>query len=81
VHLLSGQRQHGIADLDVPIRLQPGQVGRIRIGRDTWIGNGAIVLANVGSKCVVGAGSVVVSELPDLAIAAGNPARVLRVRG
>lgn len=80
VHLLSGQSQHGIADLDTPIRLQERRLDRITIGDDTWIGNGAIVMANVGRKCVIGAGSVVVSDIPDLAIAAGNPARVIRRR-
>jgi virginiamycin A acetyltransferase len=80
VHLLSGQAQHGTVDLDRPIRLQAGRFERISVGEDTWIGNGAIVMASVGRKCVVGAGSVVVSEIPDFAIAAGNPARVLRSR-
>ena len=80
VHLLSGQAQHGTEDLTRPIRLQPGRLERISVGEDTWIGNGAIVMANVGRKCVIGAGSVVVSEVPDLSIAAGNPARVLRSR-
>ena len=80
VHLLSGHRQHGIASVDTPIRLQPGQAGRIRIGRDTWIGNGTIVMANVGAKCVIGAGSIVANDIPDLSIAAGNPARILRSR-
>ncbi len=80
VHLLSGQAQHGTVDMDRPIRLQPGRFERISVGEDTWIGNGAIVMANVGRKCVVGAGSVVVSEIPDFVIAAGNPARVLRSR-
>jgi acetyltransferase-like isoleucine patch superfamily enzyme len=81
VHLLSGQRQHGIADLEMPIRLQGGEFSRIQIGCDTWIGNGALVMANVGRQCVVGAGSVVVSDLPDRSVAAGNPARVLKTRG
>lgn len=80
VHLLSGQSQHGIADLERPIRLQERRLDRIRIGEDTWIGNGAIVMANVGRKSVVGAGSVVVSDIPDRSIAAGNPARVIRSR-
>jgi virginiamycin A acetyltransferase len=80
VHLLSGQAQHGTVDMDRPIRLQPGHFERISVGEDTWIGNGVIVMANVGRKCVIGAGSVVVSEIPDFAIAAGNPARVLRSR-
>jgi acetyltransferase-like isoleucine patch superfamily enzyme len=37
-------------------------------------------MANVGKKCVIGAGSVVVSDIPDYSIAAGNPARVIRAR-
>jgi acetyltransferase-like isoleucine patch superfamily enzyme len=80
VHLLSGQAQHGITDVERPIRLQPGHFQRISVGEDTWIGNGAIVMANVGRKCVIGAGSVVVSDIPELSIAAGNPARVVRSR-
>src|SRR5207237_10637271 len=59
VHLLSGKAQHGIEDVDRPIRQQPGRFITIRIGEDTWIGNGAIVTANVGRKCLIGAGSAV----------------------
>ena len=80
VHLLSGKGQHGIGRLDVPIRLQPHRFERIRIGTDTWIGDAAVVVANVGAHCIVGAGSVVVSEAADWCIVAGNPARVLRCR-
>lgn len=80
VHLLSGQAQHGIEDLDRPIRLQAGRLSRVRVGSDSWIGNAAIVMAEVGRQCVVGAGSVVTREVPDRSIAAGNPARVLRSR-
>jgi acetyltransferase-like isoleucine patch superfamily enzyme len=80
VHLLSGRAQHGIADPLRPIRLQPRRFDRIRIGEDTWIGNQSIIMANVGRKCVIGAGSVVVSDVPDYSIAAGNPAKVLRSR-
>ena len=80
VHLLSGQAQHGTADLDRPIRLQIGHYQRIAVGEDTWIGNGAIVMASVGRKCVIGAGSVVISDIPECSVAAGNPARVLRSR-
>jgi virginiamycin A acetyltransferase len=81
VSVPNGGSQHGIERLDVPIREQPGTWVRITIGRDTWIGDRAVVLADVGSQCVVGAGSVVVKPIPDRAIAAGTPARVLRYRG
>lgn len=80
VHLLSGKNQHGVARLDLPIRLQPRRFERVRIGADSWIGNAAVVMANVGAHCIVGAGSVVVSDVPDWCVVAGNPARVLRSR-
>ena len=80
VHLLSGRAQHGIADPLRPIRVQPRRFDRIRIGEDTWIGNQSVVMANVWRKCVIGAGSVVVSDVPDYSVVAGNPAKVLRSR-
>jgi acetyltransferase-like isoleucine patch superfamily enzyme len=80
VHIISGLRQHGFEDLDVPIKEQQGGYTKVTVGEDTWIGNGAIIGADVGRKCVIGVGSVVVKPIPDLAIAAGNPARVIRSR-
>ena len=50
------------------------------IGQDTWVGNGAIIMASVGRKCVVGAGSVVTHDVEDLSVVAGNPARLIRKR-
>jgi acetyltransferase-like isoleucine patch superfamily enzyme len=80
VSIMNGGAQHGIERLDVPIREQPGKWPRVTIGRDTWIGDRAVVLADVGSHCVVGAGAVVCHPLPDYAIALGVPARVVRYR-
>ncbi|MBN2021537.1 MAG: acyltransferase [Pirellulales bacterium] len=80
VSVANGGRQHGIDRLDVPIREQPGEWPRVTIGEDSWIGDRAVVLADVGRHCVVGAGSVVVKPLPDYAVAVGNPARVVRLR-
>ena len=52
----------------------------IEIGSDVWVGGGAIILAGVriGSRAVIGAGSVVTREIPDAVFAAGNPCRVIR---
>src|SRR5205814_516028 len=80
VSVMNGGGQHGIDRLDVPIREQPGTFVRVTVGRDSWIGDRAIVLADVGKHCVVGAGSVVTKPLPDYAIAVGSPARVVRYR-
>ena len=80
VSVINGGGQHGIERLDVPIREQPGTFPRVTIGRDSWVGDRSIVLADVGRHCVVGAGSVVVRPIPDYAIAVGAPARVIRFR-
>ncbi len=55
---------------------------RTRIGRGAAIGSNATILGNVtiGVNAIVGAGSVVTHDVPENAIVAGNPARVLRLR-
>ena len=80
VSIINGGGQHGIDRLDIPIREQPGTFPKVTIGRDTWIGERSVVIADVGDHCVVGAGSVVTRPLPDYAIAVGSPARVVRFR-
>ena len=52
----------------------------IEIGSDVWVGGGAMILAGVriGSRAVIGAGSVVTRDIPDAVFAAGNPCRVIR---
>lgn len=52
----------------------------ITIGTDVWVGGGALILAGVriGSRAVIGAGSVVTRDIPEGAFAAGNPCRLIR---
>lgn len=76
----SGPDTHGTALLDRPIREQPGRMRTVRIGAGSWIGSGAIVMADVGRDSVVAAGAVVTESVPDRVIAAGIPARVIRER-
>jgi acetyltransferase-like isoleucine patch superfamily enzyme len=78
--LLSGRRQHKFSRLDVPIADQEVTFEETHIGADTMVCEGCIVMADVGSGCVVGAGSVVVHPVADLLIVAGNPARSIGVR-
>ena len=80
VHVPSGAHTHGIADPSKPIRNQPGVKTPVRIGAGAWIGSTAVVMADVGRDAVVAAGAVVTRAIPDRAIAAGVPARVLRHR-
>ena len=80
VHIMSGSAQHKFEALDIPIQQQGGSYLKIQIGEDTWIGNGALVMANVGKKCVIGAGSVVVSDVSDYSVMGGNPAKLIKTR-
>lgn len=52
----------------------------VSIGSDVWVGGGAIILLGVtiGSKTVIGAGSVVTKDIPDGVAAAGNLCRIIR---
>jgi maltose O-acetyltransferase len=52
----------------------------IEIGSDVWVGGGALILPGVriGSRTVIGAGSVVTRDVPEGVLAAGNPCRVIR---
>lgn len=55
----------------------------VRIGKNCWIGAGAIILPGItiGDNTVVGAGSVVTKDLPANVVAVGNPCRILREIG
>jgi len=81
VDVLSGSGQHVFDDLDTPIREQGGVFQRVTIGADAWIGNRAVVMADVGRRCVIGAGSVVTKAIPEDSLAVGAPARVVGRRG
>ena len=61
--------------MDQPLKCSP-----IRVGEGTWIGEKVCVLSgvNIGKKCVVGAGSIVTSSIPDYSIVVGNPARIIK---
>lgn len=80
VHVMSGKGQHNFTDMDTPIREQGGIFETVTIGEDTWVGNAALIMANVGKKCIIGAGSVVINDLPDYSIVAGNPAKIIKSR-
>jgi virginiamycin A acetyltransferase len=80
VHVLSGKHQHGYARTDVPISRQQGYKTTVRIGAGSWIGNGAIVMADIGEHSIVGAGSVVVDAIAPWSVAVGSPARVVADR-
>jgi virginiamycin A acetyltransferase len=80
VHVPSGARTHGTEDAGTSIRDQETTYSVVRIGEGTWVGSAAVVMAEVGPHAVIGAGAVVTKPLPGWVVAAGVPARVVRVR-
>ena len=79
VSLISGKYQHGR-----PVERSGGaelveQYDTIHIGKNSWIGQDAIIMANVGENCTVGAGSVVFKDMPPNSTFIGNPARKVNI--
>ncbi len=75
-------QNHGVDDPDLPIGVQaPAPERPVRIGAGSWLGAGVVVLPGVtiGRHVAVGAGAVVTADLPDRCVAAGVPARVVRM--
>jgi acetyltransferase-like isoleucine patch superfamily enzyme len=73
---------HGVVEVERPIREQGIYKRDVRIGNNAWIGYGACFLrgVEVGDNCVVGTYSVVNKDVPDNAVVAGVPARLVRMR-
>lgn len=81
VHIPSGGETHRIDDVDTPIREQGRGERLVRIGAGSWIGESALVMADVGHDAVVGGGAVVTRPVRPWYVAAGVPAREIRRRG
>ena len=73
---------HGVVEVDRPIRLQGIYKRDVRVGNNVWIGYGACILRGVtiGDNAIVGTNSVVTRDVPENAVVAGVPARVIRMR-
>ena len=75
---------HKFDNPDVPIGAEGDMPDTpLEIGEDVWIGARAIVLpgcTRIGAHSIIGAGAVVTKDVPDYAIVAGNPAKVIRMR-
>lgn len=78
--ILSGLAQHRFDRTDIPIRAQGGEPRCVKVGRDVWVGNGAIIGADVSEGTVIAAGAVVTKTSPPFSVLAGVPAHVVGSR-
>jgi acetyltransferase-like isoleucine patch superfamily enzyme len=73
---------HGMVEVERPIRLQGIYKRDVRVGNNVWIGYGACILrgVQVGDNAVIGTNAVVTKDVPANAVVGGVPARVIRMR-
>ncbi len=73
---------HGVVEVERPIRQQGIYKRDVEVGSNVWIGYGACILrgVRVGDNSIVGTNSVVTRDVPANAVVAGIPARVIRMR-
>jgi acetyltransferase-like isoleucine patch superfamily enzyme len=73
---------HGMVEVERPVRLQGIYKRDVSVGHNVWIGYGACILRGVvvGDNAVIGTNSVVTKEVPPNAVVGGVPARVIRMR-
>jgi acetyltransferase-like isoleucine patch superfamily enzyme len=73
---------HGVVEVERPIRLQGIYKRDVRVGHNVWIGYGACILrgTTVGENAIVGTSAVVTQDVPANAVVGGAPARVIRMR-
>jgi phosphonate metabolism protein (transferase hexapeptide repeat family) len=81
-HFTYRSKSHFMADDDDQEVSHWRNQHRVIIGPDVWIGHGAILMpgVSVGMGAIIGSGSVVTKNVPDYAIVAGNPAKLIRRR-
>ena len=73
---------HGVVEVERPIRVQGIYKRDVEVGSNVWIGYGACVLrgVRVGDNAIVGTNCVVTKDVPANAVVAGIPARIIRMR-
>jgi len=73
---------HGVVEVERPIRLQGIYKRDVEVGNNVWVGYGACILrgVSVGDNSVIGTNSVVTKDVPANAVVGGIPARIIRMR-
>jgi len=76
--ILSGQNQHQFSPEGKWLPANLDDFVQITVGENAWIGESALLMADIGRGAAVSAGSVVSQTLPEFVVVAGNPARFVR---
>ncbi len=78
VSVLSGKAQHEMGEDGKWTAFNPDKMKQIHVGPRAWLGEGVILMADVGETCLIGSGAVVSSNVPPGIVGAGNPFRAIR---
>lgn len=78
INILSGTTQHSYSDPLKKICKQQGKRETIKFGSDLWIGSNSVIANNIGNRCIIATGSIIIKEVESNTIVGGNPARLLK---
>lgn len=78
VSFLSGKALHKRDDCGEWTPYDPANIEQIEIGPNAWVGEGAVIMADVGKGSLVGAGAVVTKSVASYVVVAGNPAKHIK---
>ncbi len=81
VSTMSGKNHHYVDDLTKTFYESGGEVKSISLGNNLWIGTHAVIMEDVASGSVIGAGSIVTKTFEKNSIIGGVPAKLIRKRG
>ncbi|EEU9595635.1 acyltransferase, partial [Escherichia coli] len=81
VSIMSGSKHHDINDITKTFGESKAEYRTIHLGNNLWIGTHAVIMNDIGDHTAIGAGSVVTRAIPEMVVAAGVPARIIKHRG
>ena len=83
-HVFVSDHNHEYQDVKLPVckqGIKAQENSRVVIGEGSWLGTNVVIVGkvHVGKHCVIGANSVVTKDIPDYSVAAGIPAKVIKM--
>ena len=78
VSIISGKELHTLGEDGMWTPYSAERLTQIKLARNVWVGEGAIIIADIGENCLIGSGSVVASNIKPNIMVSGNPARFVK---